>query len=166
VSSCLLVRRGLSYLYLICRLAEIQYTFLLSAIITRQSLVSSTNRPKVNAAVPVSCCHVIHDLPVVLVRATTKAHGQRTLSAKSMLQVHVLLEVSDNGFDDRCTFLRVQVVDQVFGYKNSQHIEKGGHCVDCLEERSKKIVVVSSVRIVPVNAVLDSRKRLGNALLC
>jgi hypothetical protein len=35
-----------------------------------------------------------------------------------------------------------------------------------LEERSKKIVVVSSVRIVPVNAVLDSRKRLGNALLC
>lgn len=79
-----------------------------------------------------------------------------------MLQVHVLLQISDNGFNDRCAFLRVQIVDQVFGNKNSQHIGKANHCVDCSEEGSEEILVVSTVRIVPVNTMLDSRKRLDD----
>jgi hypothetical protein len=52
----------------------------------------------------------------------------------------------------------------MFGDKNTQRIGKIGHRVDCLEEGSEKTLIVRPVRIVPVDAVLDSRKRLEHAL--
>lgn len=81
-----------------------------------------------------------------------------------MLQVHVLLQILDNGSYDRGTSLRVQIIDQMFGNKYSQYIGKAGHRVDCLEEGSEKVFGVRPVRIVPVNTVLDSRKSLEHSL--
>jgi len=54
----------------------------------------------------------------------------------------------------------------MFGNENTQHIGKTGHRVDCLEQGSEKVVVVRPVRVVPVNAVLDSGKCLERSLRC
>ena len=54
----------------------------------------------------------------------------------------------------------------MLGNKDSQHVGKAGHRIDCLEEGSEEVVIVRPVRVVPVNAVLDSRKRLERSLRC
>lgn len=119
--------------------------------------MADTYRPKINAAIFVTCCQVVQDLPVAFVLPPAETYGKDAMSASSMSKSHVLLQISDDSPNYRCTALRLSVVDQVIGDKNSKRIGKAGHHIYSLEVRGECVEVVRGVRIRPIDAVCRRR---------